>query len=135
MISSLTSVFERAPEEEEAALPPITLGIDPLLQLLRNERRRNIINVLAQCGQLSVADAAEIIAAREYNTPTNQITSDQRKRLYVSIYQTHAPKLAAHGLVEFDKDGCFVAPTPLTHTADEITGALDDATVDQGDTA
>ena len=133
---SLMSVFDSAAESEERPpLPSITLDTTTLLDLLQNERRRHVINLLAQCEQLTITDAAEIVAAKQYGKAAADLDAQERKRVYISLYQTHGPKLAKHGLVVCDQEKGIIAATPLTETADEIAGALDEATVNEGEPA
>jgi len=46
----------------------------------------------------------EQIAARETSHSVDELPSQARKRVYVSLYQTHLPRLADAGLVDYDPD-------------------------------
>lgn len=49
-------------------------------------------------------ELAEQIASWENEIPIDDLTRKQRKRVYVSLYQTHLPKLSETNLVEYDID-------------------------------
>jgi hypothetical protein len=94
------------------------LSQDVVFDLLSNPRRRFILSYLRQAdGPVDLVDLADQIAAWENDTDVEELTSQQRKRVYVSIYQTHVPKLANAGVVTHDQDSGLVA---LAGDADEI---------------
>ena len=65
-------------------------------------------------GQVRLRDLAEQIAAWEQETSIDDLSSDERQRVYISLYQSHLPKLDTHGIVDYDKDRGWVEPTPRT---------------------
>ncbi len=70
--------------------------------VLRNERRRETIRYLRQAGDsLAVDDLAEHIATLE--TGETPPPRNVRKSVYVSLHQTHLPKLDDLGIVEYDQ--------------------------------
>jgi hypothetical protein len=71
--------------------------------ILRNDRRRLAIKCLReQEGTLSVRDLSEEVATRE--TGESPAPRDKRRSVYVSLHQTHLPKLDDLGIVEYDTD-------------------------------
>jgi len=46
-------------------------------------------------------------------TAIENLSSNERQRVYISLYQSHLPKLDNHGIVTYDKDRGWVEPTPL----------------------
>jgi DNA-binding transcriptional ArsR family regulator len=89
-----------------------TRSKDDLFQILSNSRRRYIIYYLSQEGDaLSLKDLATKIAAVESDVPEAEITSDERQRVYISLYQTHLPKLEEADIVTYDEDERTVALT------------------------
>lgn len=69
--------------------------------VLRNERRRRAIEFLAERdGTHTVDDLAKHIASIE--TGESPPPHDVRKSVYVSLHQTHLPKLDELGIVEYD---------------------------------
>lgn len=72
--------------------------------MLRNARRRELLRYLNdQNGQVTLSDVAEHIAAIENDTTPELLDSQQRKRVYVGLYQSHLPKLDSMGVLTFDQ--------------------------------
>jgi hypothetical protein len=80
------------------------LSINTVFDVLSNPRRRILLRYLSQHGETDVQDLVYEVAAREYGTETAAVTTDQHKRVYVSLYQTHVPKLCGLGLVNHDDE-------------------------------
>lgn len=73
--------------------------------VLSNERRRQAIKVLDDVGgPITIGDLSELVAARENNIPVEQVGSEERKRAYVALYQSHLPDLEDAGLVTTTDD-------------------------------
>jgi hypothetical protein len=53
-------------------------------------------------GTATVKELAEQIAALENEVDVEELSRQQRKRVYVSLYQTHIPKLESAGIIEYD---------------------------------
>ena len=71
--------------------------------VLRNDRRRLAIEVLKEeGGEASVRDLAEEVAARE--TGEAPAPRNKRQSVYVSLHQTHLPKLDDLDIVDYDPD-------------------------------
>ena len=69
--------------------------------ILRNERRRQAIKYLGERdGTHTVDELAKHIASLE--TGESPPPHDARKSVYVSLHQTHLPKLDELGIVEYD---------------------------------
>lgn len=80
------------------------LPLDQLFDLLKNERRRLVLSYLREHEQpVSTSDLAEHVAAHETGKPVERITSNERKRAYVGLYQCHLPKMDGMNVVEFNK--------------------------------
>ncbi|WP_458185479.1 DUF7344 domain-containing protein [Haladaptatus sp. NG-WS-4] len=70
--------------------------------VLRNDRRRETLRYLREVdGSLMVDDLAEHIAALE--TGESPPPRNVRKSVYVSLHQTHLPKLDDLGIVTYDQ--------------------------------
>lgn len=81
------------------------IPLDQVFSILKNSRRRQVLEHLEEAdGRASLGDVAEHIAARENDKDVRQITSHERKRAYVGLYQCHLPKMDAMGIISFDKD-------------------------------
>ncbi|AWB28364.1 DUF7344 domain-containing protein [Halococcoides cellulosivorans] len=78
--------------------------IDQVFEILKNERRRRVLDHIQEAdGQLTLGDLAERIAAEECEKPISQINSQERKRVYVGLYQCHLPKMDDIDAIEYDK--------------------------------
>ncbi|ADJ13729.1 DUF7344 domain-containing protein [Halalkalicoccus jeotgali] len=126
--SSDTDVTEVAPPER-------SLSKDDTFHILQNERRRRVLQYLSDTeGTVDMRDIAEQVAAWEHDTTVQQLTSNQRQRVYIALYQSHLPKLADFDLITYNRSRGVVERTPLanqvTHylqeTDEDSTGELDD---------
>jgi len=94
-----------------------TLETGQIHDILRNDRRRLAIKCLRERGDsMSVRDLSEQVAARE--TGESPAPRDKRRSVYVSLHQTHLPKLDDLGIVEYDTDAKEVT---LRDRAAEVT--------------
>lgn len=78
------------------------LDKDDVFSLLSNQRRRLVIRFLHADGPMPKAELAERIAAVETDKPINEISSQERKRVLVSLHQCHLSKLEDHGVVTWN---------------------------------
>ncbi len=92
---------------------PTELSQDEIFHLLQTNRRRDTIRYLLELGEDSVKmrDIAEHVAAREHDTTVAELTSAQRQRVYIPLYQSHLPKLDKKGVIEYNKSRGIVRPT------------------------
>ncbi|MGZ0745696.1 DUF7344 domain-containing protein [Haloparvum sp. AD34] len=99
------------------------LSEETKFDLLSNRRRRLVIRYLNEVeSATTLDDLAASVAAAENDTSTAALSSDQRKRVYVSLYQAHLPKLADVGVVEYDRESGTVHATDWLEPLREITG-------------
>lgn len=97
--------------EQQTGLPK-----DVIFGLLSVGRRRRILTYLADNeGHATVSDLAEKIAAIENGTEISQLSSQQRKRVYVSLYQCHLPKLDDADVIEYDESRGTVKTQPIAN--------------------
>jgi hypothetical protein len=85
-----------------------TLDEADIHDVLRNRRRRLAIDCLrgSEDGELSVRTLSEQVATGE--TGEDPPPRDKRQSVYVSLHQTHLPKLHRLGIVEYDDDSKVV---------------------------
>ncbi|MFP4627302.1 MAG: hypothetical protein ACLFNI_12030 [Natronomonas sp.] len=97
----------------------MNLSAGEVFDLLKNERRRRVIQYLKTRDDrtASLSRLSTHIAALENDVDETQVSSDQRRRVYISLYQLHLPKLENYGVVEFHQESGSV-------TLDE-TGRID----------
>ena len=100
------------------------LDQDEVFEILSSARRRYAISILLRRDEpMEVTELAEEIAAIEGDTTIAELDKQQRKRVYVSLYQTHIPKLADAGVVDYSPDSGEVT---LAHGAQQVDTYLSD---------
>ena len=103
--------------------------MDDTFHILQNERRRRVLQYLSETeGPVDMRDIAEQVAAWEHETTVQQLTSDQRQRVYIALYQSHLPKLADFGIITYNRSRGVVERTPL---ADRIARYLNPGNADE----
>ena len=86
---------------------------DEVFELFNNPRRRYVLYLLdEEPDGMSIGDLTDEVAAWEEESTVENLTQQQRKRVYVSLYQTHIVKMDELGVVEFDRDSGVVELTP-----------------------
>ena len=82
------------------------LPLDDLFSVLRNSRRRRALRYLLTKDDraATVGELSEHIASIENDTDVTLVTSKQRKRVYIGLYQTHLPKLATLGVIDYERN-------------------------------
>jgi len=91
----------------------VELSDDELFEVLANRRRRYAVHALKQEaeGAAELGDVAEQVAAWEYDVDVEQVSYEERKRVYTALQQSHLPMMDDAGIVEFDKNRGVVEPT------------------------
>ena len=103
-----------------------TLSQDVSFDILSNARRRFLLRELQQTSEtVELVELAERLAAKENDVSRETLTAQQRKRTYVSLYQTHVPKLVEAGVVTYDQDTGEIA---ATERVDELAEYFQDET-------
>ncbi|WP_121822707.1 DUF7344 domain-containing protein [Halostella salina] len=83
---------------------------DALFDALSHRYRRFAIDALDSCdGSLALADLAAEVAERDAESDAS--VPDHVRRVEVELYHVHVPKLAAIGVVRFDRDRNVVGLT------------------------
>lgn len=102
------------------------LSADEVLDLLAAARRRAAIEHLATTNQahVRVTDLAERVAGTEYDRDPADVSSDERKRVYISMIQSHLPPLDDAGVVDYDKEAKIVTPGPQFETIWRVHAAV-----------
>jgi hypothetical protein len=115
-------------ESQQPSVPAPDIAADELslsttFELLKNRRRRETIAYLLEHdGTSTLSDLAEHIAALENGIEIVELSSDQRKRVYIGLYQCHLPKLDKAGVIDFDKNRGTVVLNPSV--ADQLVPYL-----------
>ena len=80
---------------------------------------------------MTLSDLAEHIAAIENDTTVQALNSQQRKRVYVGLYQSHLPKLDDLGVVAFNQSRGHVELGPRAAQLDRYLTIDDEAPDDR----
>jgi DNA-binding transcriptional ArsR family regulator len=88
----------------EGADRPASIPPDDRFAILKNWRRRAVLAHLDdEGGRATLGELAEVLGAAENGVSRRDLSSGERKRVYVGLYQCHLPRLDDAGVVEFDK--------------------------------
>ncbi|WP_435074253.1 DUF7344 domain-containing protein [Halorubrum sp. HHNYT27] len=92
---------------------------DEVFEVLSSSRRRLILyNLHRRGGRAVLRDLARDTAEAESD---DEVDDDVVKRFYISLYQTHVPKLEEVGLVQYDSDTKTVS---LTDRIEDVEAVL-----------
>jgi len=95
----------RAADAADTEGAAVELPLDQVFEVVKNERRRLALQYLReQDEEVTLGELAEHIAAIENDTTVAAISSKQRKRVYVGLYQCHLPKMDDLDVVEFNQN-------------------------------
>jgi predicted transcriptional regulator len=76
-----------------------------IYDVLSDRRRRYAVHYLKQVdGPVGVRELAEQVAAWENDKSVEELDSQERKRVYISLYQSHLSTLDQRGVVDYDED-------------------------------
>ena len=119
--SSDSGTADAADADAPSAEEPISK--DELFHLLQNSRRRAVLRYLrGREGPVRMRDVAEQVAAWEHDTTVAQLSSNERQRVYIALYQSHLDTLADAGVIAYNKPRGVIEPLPLL---DQVTRYLD----------
>jgi DNA-binding transcriptional ArsR family regulator len=121
-------VSEDSSPETAGESEPETPSLDLVFGILKNGRRRRVLKYLRETeGEVTLSDLAEHIAAIENDTTPKQLTSSERKRVYVGLYQCHLPKMDDAGVIDYNQARGLIRPTAQ---AEHFERYLDQSTED-----
>lgn len=84
-----------------------------LFELLRNQRRRRLILLVAdRDGPITLREASREIAAIEWDKQPDDVWSNERKSVYVTLYQSHIDQLDDSGVINYENGD--IKPTKIT---------------------
>lgn len=96
-----------------------SLSKDTIFHVLQAQRRRLTLQYLQdRTDTVALRDLADQVAAWENETTVEQLSSAERQRVYISLYQTHLPKLDTEEIIKYDKNRGEVQRTPRADQLD-----------------
>ena len=106
---------DSADADTSTALSDAGLSKGEIFDVLRNQRRRFVLQYLKRKGEpVELGDLATQVASWEYRTPCEEVSSEQRKRVYTTLQQTHLPRMSEAQIIDYDSDTGLVEPTART---------------------
>jgi len=116
---------DEADGSEEAATEELSL--DVIFEILKNRRRRDVIHYLREeDDRVPLGELAEHVAAIENDTTPEALTSSERKRVYVGLYQCHLPKMDDMGVVTFEQNRGYIELAPGSKSLEPYIDLPDD---------
>jgi hypothetical protein len=98
------------------------LELDHVYEALEHPRRRFVCSTLLEDDEWSLPELARTVAAWEEGVPEDEVSEAGMKRMHVSLYHSHVPKLADCGVVSFDADAETMSATA---NAERVLAALE----------
>lgn len=87
---------------------------DTVFDLLNHSYRRALLDCLQRHETaLTLPDAAEEVACATLDESIQNIDAEKVKRIYISLYHSHLPRLQAHDVVRYSQERDMVALTRL----------------------
>lgn len=100
-----------------------------VFDLLASSRRRLLLeSLLAHDDAAPLRQLSREIAAHEADSSPAAVDTDEIRRVYISLYQTHVPLLERNGIVAYDADDRVVS---LEKRPDEVLPAAGGPTPDR----
>jgi hypothetical protein len=110
-------------EDDQPTVDERRIDQELAFRMLSCRRRRHVLHYLRQNdGAATLRTLSRKIAAWENDIAPDDITYQQRVRVYTALRQSHLPKMDDGGIVEFDPDRSTVA---LTDAATQLDVYLD----------
>jgi hypothetical protein len=114
----MSSGTQSSPEPDTPPEKP-DISRDECFELLSNHRRRYTLHYLQQNGEeATLGELADQIAAWENDITPEDVSYDQRKRVYTSLQQVHLPRMDDSGVVDFDDREGVIEPGPAADDLD-----------------
>lgn len=98
--------------------PETALSNDEVFDILANRRRRFVVHLLLNEGELELGNVAERIAAWENGTTADAVNSTDRKYVYTALQQSHLPMMDEVGIIEYDKNRGTIETTDVIEEFD-----------------
>ncbi|WP_224269160.1 DUF7344 domain-containing protein [Haloprofundus salinisoli] len=89
-----------------------SLSREDAFETLSNRRRRYAIHALLQeDAPVELGELSRQVAAWETGQSPSAVTSEERRRVYNALQQSHLPKMHDVGVVEYDRDRGIISTT------------------------
>ena len=119
-----TAQVQMAPE----AYPQLSQS--DIFGVLQNDRRRYVLEYLQSNGSQSVRDISEAVACIEAGT--DEPVTSVRKSIYVSLLQTHLPRMENLGILAFNGTGDKVELMPAASDVNVYLETVEEGNISWG---
>lgn len=117
--------------QDHSSLGTGNLSQDLLFDVLSHTHRRALLECLdTHSVPLALADVAEEVALLNSGRSIQEISPEELKRVYMSLYHTHVPKLTEEDLLQYDQARDLVELTERGSQLAALKNQLDDSTID-----
>jgi hypothetical protein len=107
---------------------------DDVFDAISHQRRRRVIMSLARAHEpVPAGDLAVELAAIEEEVDPSTVSGEDRARVYVSLIQSHLPRLDDLGIADYDEQSKRVTPTDATQPVASFIQELETACYQSGD--
>lgn len=123
-ISRIREAITHARHNHTSQPHPTPIDHNDAIEILSSERRRYTIEFLADQQPnepVSVRAVTQHVAAKENDCPEEGLSSKQKNRVYVSLYQQHLETLEP--AIDYDREHKQITPT---ETPDRLWSAYQD---------
>jgi hypothetical protein len=104
----------------------VPTDVEEAIEAINNSRRRHVLCLLDdQDGAISAGQLARAIAAIEMDKEICDLTAQERKRVYISLYQGHLDTLDEVGAVNYNERSKEVHATEATAGLAELVRHLE----------
>ena len=101
------------------------LELDEVFTALDHSRRRYLLYTLVnERSEQTLSELATNIVAWERDKPIDEVTDEERRRVHVSLYHSHIPKLADLSILEYRESEDVIVRARNT---EQVKGVLDGA--------
>ena len=113
----MSQAIQQQSDTEGPSEPDISR--DECFDLLSNHRRRYALRYLQQNGDsATIGELSDQIAAWENGIGTEEVSYDQRKRVYTSLQQVHLPRMDDAEVIAYDDREGVVETGPAAEELD-----------------
>lgn len=95
------------------------LAREEVFDVLSNERRQCVLHYLKRADgrQVDLRELVDYVTAWETDSAIGEVASDERKRVYTALRQSHLPRLEEAGIIEYEH---LRGNVRLTDRAEEV---------------
>ena len=97
-----------------------------LFEALANPWGREVLQCLEDRSAISLKTASERVASREYEKGREELTEEEKKPVYVGLYQTIVPRMDNVDVVDYEEESGRISPGEMFETAQEYLNLVSD---------